>query len=485
MNIRSFALVTSLAFAILPSAFFAAPAIAATKNAASGAGWSSGTAISPALQPDPRGGPQLADTAVNANGLTVTAWDQYTYDNGGGATIGVAVLSGTRWSAPLTISAINGFAMSPRVAVGADGTMAVSWTYEDPSTQPSPRRKVQVAVRPAGQLAWTTATLADGTPGGVSIPHFVPVAVDASGNVTAAWTYWDGTHSVLQTATLPSRHNPAVTGDPTVGWSDISTLGPGQTESAMYPDLALGANGDAGIVYSVSRCAGCNMPEVAMYTVRRGAAGTWTTPIEASERTYYVSNPRVALDASGRATIAYFGYGVEASRENADGTWPANGQTVLYFPVPGASYGSVDLAVDQAGNALVVASIFDPTVNVDRSSVWVTHSLADGSWSTAKRLTDPTVPVDAYASRAAVSQDGSLALVGWIDHYHAAVQVAQLAGGLQSTTENWTTSTIGKGTASSAYLEVLNLEVGSGKIARAVWKNARSGTQWYAAGFGP
>ena len=272
------------------------------------------------------------------------------------------------------------------------------------------------------------------------------MAVDATGNVTAAWTYRDGTHSLLQTATLPSGHDPAATGDPTVGWSAVATLGPGPTESAMYPDLAIGATGDAGIAYSVSRCAGCNMPEVALYSVRRGPTGNWTAPTVASERMYYVSNPRVALDASGRATIVYFGYGVEASRENADGTWPAAGQTVLYFPVPGAS---------------------------------------DGSWSAAKRLTDPTAPVDAYASRAAVSQDGSLAPVGWIDHYHFTVQVAQLAGGLQSATDNWTTTTIGKGTAFSSYLEVLNLEIGSGKIARAVWKNARTGTQWYAAGIGP
>ncbi|NJD31721.1 MAG: hypothetical protein FIB04_07530 [Gammaproteobacteria bacterium] len=480
MNRNSFAFATTLVFAGLSLAFNATHTLAASKNPPSGSGnWSSGTAISPVLQPDPRGGPQLCDTAVNSSGLTVAAWDQYTYNNGGGATIGVAVRSNGRWSAPFTISGASGFAMNPRVAVGADGTMAVSWTYEDPSTQANPRRKVQVAVRPAGQVAWTTATLADGTPGGVAVPHFVPLVIDAKGNVTAAWTHWDGTHSLMQTATLAAGANAAT------GWSAVATLGPSATESAMYPDLALNASGDAAIAYSVSRCAGCNMPEVAMYAFRRGAAGAWSAATVASERMYYVSNPRVALDSTDRATIVYFGYGVEANRQNADGTWPSAGRTILLTDVPGSSYGSIDLGLDEQGNALVAASIFDPTVNVDRSSVWVTRGTADGNWNTQQRLTDPTVPVDAYASRVAVSPDGKLAMVGWIDHYHGTVQVAQLAGGTQSTTTTWTTTTIGKGTAFSSYLEVLNLEAGSGTIARAVWKNAKTGTQWYAASYGP
>ena len=58
---------------------------------AGGGGWSSATAISPTNQPDPTRGAQVNDVAVNASGDTVAAWDQYTYNNGGGATIGVAV----------------------------------------------------------------------------------------------------------------------------------------------------------------------------------------------------------------------------------------------------------------------------------------------------------------------------------------------------------------------------------------------------------
>jgi hypothetical protein len=322
MKRHSFVFASAIVLTILPLAFVATPAFSASKNAPSGSGtWSSGTAVSPVLQPDPRGGPQLSDTAVNSSGLTVAAWEQYTYNNGGGATIGVAVRSGGRWGAPFTISSATGFSMSPRVAVGADGTMAVSWTYEDPATGMNPKRKVKVAVKPRDSSAWTTGTLATGTPGGVAVAHFVPIAVDANGNVTAAWTYWDGTQSLMQTATLARGGSPSIIDDAAQGWSPAVPLGPGTAESAMYPDLAINASGDTAIVYSVSRCAGCNMPEVAMYSFRSGPAGSWTPPAKASERMQYIVNPRVALDSAGHATIVYFGDGVEANRENADHTW--------------------------------------------------------------------------------------------------------------------------------------------------------------------
>jgi hypothetical protein len=96
-----------------------------------------------------------------------------------------------------------------------------------------------------------------------------------------------------------------------------------------------------------------------------------------------------------------------------------------------------------------------------------------------RRITDPTAPVDAYATRVAVSPDGLLALVGWIDHYHGVVRVARFAAGAWSAA-----NTIGRGTAFSSFQEILALDAGSGTIARAVWKNAKSGTQWMAASYG-
>jgi hypothetical protein len=172
------------------------------------------------------------------------------------------------------------------------------------------------------------------------------------------------------------------------------------------------------------------------------------------------------------------GYGVEAVRQRPDLTWTGP-QTVLQALNRVSSYLSPDLAADAAGNAVVVVSIFDATIGVDRASVWVAVGTPDGTWTAQQRLTDPSVPVDAYATRVAVSPDGALALVGWIDHYHGTVQVSKLSSGIWGAA-----NTIGRDVAWSSFQDVLGLDAASGTVARALWKNAKTGTQTMAASYG-
>lgn len=446
---------------------------------AAGSGWSGSTAISPVGQPDPTRGSQLNDVAVNASGQAIAAWDQYSYNNGGGATIGVAVQSGGRWAAPFTISGMTGFSMTPRVAVGADGTMAVSWTYQDPATIPSPQQKIQVAVKPANSSTWTTYDLDSGSMGGVAITQSVPVGVDSNGNVTAAWSLWDGSKHVVKTATKPAGSNSQ--------WSTATALSP-LTADGIYPNLAINAAGNVAVVFADSPYyyAAQSGGTAAWYAFRSAADNSWGPAIRVSESmpstNGYVSNPQVGLDKNGLATVIYMGYGVESTRQLGDGTWMLP-QTVLQAPNQVSSYQSIDLGLDQNGNAVVAAAIFDATINVDRASVWVTQGTPDGKWDLQQRITDPSVPVDAYATRVAVSPNGALKLVGWIDHYHGVVQVSKWAGSV------WGKATsIGKSTAFSSFQEVLVLDAasdtaGSTAQARAIWKSAKSGTQIYASSY--
>ena len=435
-----------------------------------GNGWSGVSAISPICQPDPTRGSQLNDVAVNASGVAIAAWDQFTYNNGGGATIGAAVQSGGKWGAPFTISGLSGFSMSPKVAVGADDTTAVSWVYQDPVTGPSPQQKIQVAVKPAGATTWTTTTLAQGPIGGVAIVGIVPLGVDALGNVTAAWTLWDGTRHLVQAATKLAGGT----------WSAPVNLAP--AVDGLYLSLAVNARGDAAVAYSLSPYSSYGTGTAAYYVFRSGPNGAWTLPVIVSEiipsTLGYVTGPRVALDANGLATVIYMGYGVEAARQLAPDTWTTP-RSVLIPPNAVSSYTSYDLGLDQSGNAVVAASIFDATVNVDRASVWVTVGTPGGMWTPQQRITDPAAPVDAYATRVAVSPDGLLAMVGWIDHYHGTVQVSKLNAGVWGAA-----NTIGRGTAFSSFQEVLGLDAGSGTVARAIWKNAKTGTQTMAANYG-
>lgn len=429
-------------------------------------GWSGAVAISPVCQPDPTRGSQLNDVAVNASGQAIAAWDQFTYATGGPYTIGVAIQSGGRWSAPFTISGTTGFSMDPKVAVGAEGTMAVSWVYQDTTLT---QQKMQVAVKTTTAATWTTTTLAQGPVGGVAITGFVPVAVDANGNVTAAWTLWDGTRHVVQAATM-------LKGNP---WSAPVTLS-GPTTDGLYLSLAVNARGDAAVAYTLSPYAGYATGTYAQYVFRSGPNGTWSATVTVSETmpstVGYITNPQVGLDMNGIATVVYLGFGVEATQQLADGTWTTP-QTVLQAPNQVSSFQSIDFALDQNGKAIVGASIFDATINVDRASTWVTLRTT-GDWSAPQRLTDPNAPVDAYATRVAISQDGSLVMVGWIDHYHGVVQVANL------TATGWNTKTIGRSTAGSSFQEVLGLDASASNVARTIWKNAKSGTQTMAASYG-
>jgi hypothetical protein len=461
-----------LAIAVLLAVTLSGPLI--PPALAAGASWSSATAISTTSQPDPTRGSQLNAVAVNASGLTITAWDQFTYNAGGGATIGAAVQTGGRWTAPFTISGTTGYSMTPRVAVGADGTMAVSWIYEDPvATTPSPQQKIQVAVKPAKASTWTTYTLASSTIGGVDVTNFVPIGVDDSGNDTAAWSLWDGTRHVVHAATLMSG---------ALAWSEAQILS--GSADGLYIDLAVNGLGHAAVVYSLSPYSSYLTGTNVQFVARSGATESWTEPMTISETMPssigYVTGPRVALDATGLATVIYFGYGIEATRQSAYDKWiPAS--TVLAAPSTVSSFQSIDLAVDAAGNATVAASIFDASVGVDRASVWVTRGSPNGMWTPEQRITDPTAPVDAYAARAAVSPDGALAMVGWIDHYHGVVQVAQLDTGSGA----WSAGrTIGRGTAFSSFQEVLGLHVASGSVARAIWKSsAKGGTRTMATSY--
>ncbi len=360
---------------------------------AGGIGWSSATAVSLTNQPDPTRGAQVNDVAVNASGDTVVAWDQYTYNNGGGATIGVAVQTGGRWSAPFTISPTNGWAMNPKVAVGADGTMAVSWSFDTPATDPAPTHSVQVAIKPAGASVWTITNLATTSQGGVAIPQFVPVAVDAGGNVTAAWSLWNGQQHLVQAARRLKNAAPGSSN----GWAVDGTIALGD---ALYPFLTVNARGDAAVVFSISpytSTAGACDPSqslstgtCAIYVFRSGPMGTWNPPLTVtpvlSSSVGYISGAQAVLDVNGLATVIWFGYGIEGTRQ-VSRTVAGSTVTTLWsprrivIPVPagtvGASFMSADIAGDQNGNVVVGVSIFDATINVDRASVWVNDVLAD------------------------------------------------------------------------------------------------------------
>jgi hypothetical protein len=434
-------------------------------------GWASAVKISPTLQPDPRGGSQLGDVAVNASGLTVAAWEQYTFGTTFGSTIGFNVQSGGRWGTPSTMSSPLSVGLSPRVAAGSDGTLVVSWIDQDPAQSGTYRQRAMVAVRPGGSTTWTTTVLDDQPIGGVAITGFVPVAVDGSGNVTAIWSLWDGARHVVKTATRSAAGGM---------WSGATSLS--GTSDGLYISLAVDVAGDAVVAWTQSPYASAAGTWAEVVT-RTGPAGGWTAPVKVSETVPntvgYVVSPIIAMDRTGQWTLLYFANGLEVVRQTASG-W-STPVTVIAASVAGSSYVGMDLAVDDAGNAIVVTSIFDPTVGVDRASVWVTRGSPGTAWTPPVRLTNPTLNDDAYAPRAGLSPDGTLAMVAWVDYYHGVVLSSSWTG-----TAWGAPASIGRGTALGSFRQVLGLDVATSSVARAMWKSTpKSGTEFDASNYRP
>jgi hypothetical protein len=460
----------ALAVIVLGTSLAAAAAgpVAAAKPTT---GWTSAVKVSPTLQPDPRGGAQLADVAVNASGLTIAAWEQYTFGTTFGSTIGVNVQAGGRWGTPFTISSPSSIGLSPRVAAGPDGTLAVSWIDQDAAASGTSRQRAMVAVRPGGSTTWTTTTLDDQPVGGVAIAGFVPVAVDGSGSVTTIWSLWDGTRHVVKSATRSATSGT---------WSAATSLS--GTSDGLYISLAVDAAGDAAVAWTQSPYASAAGTWAEVVT-RSGPTGSWTPPVTVSEtlQNYvgYIVSPSIAVDSHGRWTLVYIGNGLEVVRQAASGTTAP--VTVIVAATAGSSYVGTDLAVDDAGNAVIVASIFDSTVGVDRASIWVTRGSPGTPWTPQLRLTNPAVNDDAYAPQAEVSPDGSLAMVAWVDHYHGVVLSSTWTG------TTWAAPvTIGRGTAVGSFREVLGLDVATSSVARALWKaTPKSGTEFDASSYRP
>ncbi len=223
------------------------------------------------------------------------------------------------------------------------------------------------------------------------------------------------------------------------------------------------------------------MTNMVKYVFRRGAAGSWSQAAQISEvmpsTTGYISAPRVALTAQGTATVAYLGYGVEVVRESIDqqgvSSWTPP-FTAIPTPSPGSSYQAVDLAMDRAGNATLAASIFDANVQVQRASVWVAQSGA--AYGAPLRLTDPATLVDAYA-RSHGDIPRWRARIGGLDRPLPCAGRSAQRRHLADLYNADFRDRAGHGL-------LLNMSAGSGTSARAIWKNAKNGTQTMAANDG-
>lgn len=419
------------------------------------AGWSAGTTVSPTGSPDPTRGAQTNSIAVNAAGLTVAAWDQFFYTNGGGSTVGVNVETNGRWGTPQTISTPGKFSNRARAAAGGDGTLIVAWSSETATD-----RTVEVSIREAGQTQWSAPTvLATGSLAGSPAPGSVQLVMNQNGEAWAAWSIYDGAHNAVQVA-----HRPAGAGGVFGAPQPVSAPG----VDAVQPALAINARGDVGAAWAGSPYAMFTSPNVITYRYRV-VGGDFGAPVQISPMmnpyTGYQNSPLLCLDKDGLATAAWMGAGLQAAREATANNWEL---PQLVSPLIAlASYITPGLACDEQGSATVAVTIFDATIGVQRAQLWANTRAAAGSWSGPVKLTgnNPRKTEDIAASSVAMTPGGSMAYVAYIDHYNG------LVGALHRTANGWGNPyTVGKTSNVSSFAETVTAAANGTSAARIIWK---------------
>jgi hypothetical protein len=461
---------------VSPAALFLAAAIAFGTSpalAAKGANsWSAAKVLTSSGNGDPtRGEPQEDSVGVNSAGFAVAAWDYYWYTGpyGGGSIQAAVQLPGGQWGAPATLSDTSLYSHHPRVAVGPDSTAVVVWTADATPAQSPQTRTIQASVRPAGG-GWTgPITLDTGIVGGAPVPGYVVAAVDDNGQATVAWTIWDGAHNTVKTA----KHAAGAS------WSDWTTTvltAPGSDGYA--PTLAVNARGDAVVAWSVPSSPGYNTPNEIQASSRSGSGGSWSAPASIASvppLTTYYQDPQAVLDGQGLGTVVWRANGgIMTSRQDSSGAWSA-AETLVSPAYPRSVY-SPSLAVDAAGDTVLGYAVWDPSINVDRGTAYVMVRPTGGAWGAATQLTDPTLPQDVLFVRAAVSPDGTLAFVAWIDNYNSNVQVTQKGTGWAAPT--WMKAqTAGKATAVGSFAQYMSMGAANGSSARILWKTQSGAVQ--------
>ncbi len=289
------------------------------------------------------------------------------------------------WTAVVTLSAPSQSAYSAQVVVDRVGNATAIWVRFDGSNS-----RIQSSRRPVGG-PWSAPVDLSADGQNAAAPQ---IAVDGSGTVTAVWLIFDGNADQVQSSRRTA----------TGGWSTPVYVSKPSTpgQDAASPQVAVDQTGNATAVWS--RYDGTDSR---VQTSFRVANGTWATPENRSTAGAGGYDPKVAVDASGNATVIWYlhpsgvGFDTIQVSQRSSGVWSS---TLDLSPADGPAY-LQQVAVDPAGRATVVWQIDNGTNRI----IQARHQTSGGAWSSVDDLSsaaynsyDPQVAVDAAGNAAVV-----------------------------------------------------------------------------------
>lgn len=197
------------------------------------------------------------------------------------------------------------------------------------------------ASRYTAGTGWGTAAVIDTDNAGSAITP--QIAIYANGNAIAVWAQYDGTYGNIMTSRYTSG----------TGWDSSATViatGPG---GRYNPQLAVASNGNAFAIWSTYIGSGINNIDTSLYTT-----SGWGAPVAIGSNTIGytdIHNAKVAFDGSGNALAVWSQSDVSsrniwANRYSASTGW----STAELIEWSGGDANFPQLAFDSNGNALAV-----------------------------------------------------------------------------------------------------------------------------------
>ena len=337
---------------------------------------------------------------VSPNGATTVVWSE-----GGGDQIFAATRPPGQSSfpdpadkPPQLLSDPTLTSKTPELAAAGDGSVTAVWSAEGglasscPLVQYAIRMPGQSSFGPRGSLSVPGPTPCDG------YPPFPQLAAAADGTTTTVWSRHNGSHDTIQSASrLPGQPGfPDPTQTPP---ENLSSPG----KNATTPDVAVGANGQATVVWHDWTSLG----QVESAT-RQPGSSTFESPEDVADGTYLNYNEpaaQVAYSPDGQTTVV-FGYGeiFSSTRAPTSSVW-GTPESISGEAISGEDrsiYPRIAVAPDGRETVVWLAGL-----NTNTSSIRsATRASGSSAWSTPETLAPDTGFWNIPAPRIAVGANG-------------------------------------------------------------------------------
>ncbi len=342
--------------------------------------------------------------AMTPGGVAVAAWRQLDLTLGTYVIVVATRPPGGSFSPPVTVWAAppGEIPQGAQIAIGAGGDVVVTWLTRDPNAkfqeltcgtkeegileEEEPYKCsnpyfVMGSVRPAGGVFSTPERVSPPRGSGegatqeekeiaesqMSAAEPLGVAGPA-GNVTVAWTYFDGENRVIQAATRA----------PGGGWTTPETISEASEPEEPAGSLDLGVDGAGNVIASWALSEGSEEPRIVQVAVK-SPGGSFSTPSDVSAPGQVALSPVLGVSPDGLATVVWRASGTTASPVLSSTRPPGGGFSSPVEVTAGTDHPEYQqVAVGNGGSSIVAWSGNQGPEEVVRAAVRPAGAVAYG-----------------------------------------------------------------------------------------------------------